>query len=189
MRLLVLSNFHSNKRFQEVYDFLKKEDFIKKCKADKILVNGNMLGVTESAPGYGCKYKHDEYLWDMDKRKLFMEIAPETAKRFVSAINDATFEKSKPQLAALIKSFVEERYTWVLNSLRKLSKLKHTYFNFGEQESPLHFLVIDELALILGLKREEIMAKIDEEELQEIFGMFKERLEQLDADERFTYLS
>ncbi|MFH1506551.1 MAG: hypothetical protein ABIE94_06215, partial [archaeon] len=47
----------------------------------------------------------------------------------------------------------------------------------------------DELALILGLKREEIMAKIDEEELQEIFGMFKERLEQLDADERFTYLS
>lgn len=189
MRILLLSDFHSNERFEQVYEFLKRDRFLDKCKIDSIIVNGNMLGITEMAPGYGHKYNRETFLLDLDKRKIFFYIAPQTTKRFVKAINDEEFEKSRKQLSDLILSFAEERYSWVLSALRKLSKLRHTYFNFGTLESPLHFFVVDELALILGLASGELRDKVEEEELQEIFSRFKQKLEQLSADEHFTYIS
>ncbi len=157
-----------------------------------IVVNGDLLGFHNIKKDYGYGYRKDEL--DINLIKLFQYTAPFTSGKILQIFNkikkgEELDEQSLTGLSEILKDYIDERYMWLLNSLRKLSKLSKVYFNLGNHESPLHYLVVDELAFILGMEKEMITKIIDQTHERDHFYSFKQKLKQMEQQENFIFIS
>jgi Icc-related predicted phosphoesterase len=152
MRIALISDSHSSKNIDYIYEYLNKKAF--SWKLDLILINGDILGEDEVREGYGFNFKKKVYDLSIDKKNILMSVTPDyeylmkITQVFDRGIKD---EKVDIEMSQHINSYVKHRYQNLYIILDKFSKIRKTFFNIGTYESPLHFNVLKELAWLLDV--------------------------------------
>ncbi len=174
MKHIIISDTHSPQCAEKAYSMLA--DFLpNKPDIDAIVVNGDLLGIFSMASS--CLHKGT-----MIPKEQMMAYLQAAAPRFYKIFMQTG--QVTPELAT---QFVAERYLWAAKMLEKFAKLRMTFFNMGNHESPLHFLVLRELTFLTGCDR-SIPDQINKNKLEDIFKAFEYKLRQMEKKLNFRYL-
>ncbi len=173
MRHIIISDTHSPYCINKIYKSVS--DIITKTKIDKIVINGDLLGI-----------------FSMAKSKIHQKV-PLNMQILNAYLKDAApnfyeqYSKTKIITEDLVVGYVKERYDWCYNIIEKFNSLCPTYFNMGNHESPYHFLVLQEISF-LTQNNSRVPSNIDHEKLKPIFDEFESKLENLEKNTEFKYL-
>ena len=174
MQHIIISDTHSPQCTEKSFSYAKKL-VDKHPEIDSIVINGDLLGsfsMTGSVLHKGT------------------QISREKLNDYLKAGSPNFFEKfmqSGQITEKMVLSYVAERYQWCYDVIEKFSKIKHTIFNMGNHESPLHFLVLQELQFLTGCGN-EVLQNVDKGILVKIFEEFERQLYILEGQGNFTYI-
>ncbi len=185
MRLAIVSDTHTVDSFEKIYNHLLK--LTPQYAINGVVINGDMLGLFNIKEEYGQKHKPN-------MTKLLQSHAPFTNNQILIVFKkiqegQELDENSLKQFSEMLKDYIDERYMWLLNSLRKLSNVTKVYYNLGDHESPLHYKVIDELAFTLGLEKDMINQILKNTDDRNHFEQFKNKLKELEKTNDFIFIS
>ena len=174
MRLAVISDTNTAESFEKIYSYFKS--FSIKYKVDGIVVNGDILGI------FNAKDENHKPLEDFSK--VFQNAAPYTSGKLIEAIQkikkgQELDQNSLNELSESLKDYIDERYMFVIHSLRKLSHICKVYFNLGNHESPLHDYMLHELSLVFGLEKEMLNKILSQSKERNHFEIFKNKLKEI----------
>ena len=174
MRLAVISDTNTAESFEKIYSYFKS--FSIKYKVDGVVVNGDILGI------FNAKDEKNKPLEDFSK--VFQNAAPYTSGKLIEAIQkikqgQELDQKSLIELSESLKDYIDERYMFVIHSLRKLSQICKVYFNLGNHESPLHDYMLHELSLVFGLEKEMLNKILYQSKERNHFEIFKNKLKEI----------
>lgn len=141
---------------------------------DAIVINGDMLGIFSMEKSNLHKRK------EISSAEL-MNYLKEAAPKFYSQYN-----KTKQITSAMATDYALERYDWCVETLKKFSKINTTIFNMGNHESPLQFLVMQELPFLTGQYVE--LSPNDNQLLNQIFEAFESKLYEMEKTHNFKYI-
>lgn len=152
MRIALISDSHTKKNIDFIYEYLKKKTDA--WKIDLIIINGDILGENEIREGYGYNFKKKVYDLSLNKKEILKTLTPDheylvkISQVFDKGIKD---ENVDIEMSQHIKSYVQHRYQELYLTLMKFSRIKKILFNIGTYESPLHYNVLKELAWLLDV--------------------------------------
>ena len=152
MRIALISDSHTRKNLNLVYNYLKNKATA--WKIDLIIINGDILGENEVRENYGFNFKKKVYDLSINKKELLKELTPDF--EYLLKIPQV-YEKGIKQevvdieMSQHIKKYVEHRFDKMYEALVKFSKIKKTFFNIGNYESPLHYNILKELSWLLDV--------------------------------------
>ena len=169
MRHIIISDTHAPLCINQAFDHAKEID------ADAIVINGDLLGVFSMSSSNLHKEKG---LTQEDLINYLKSCAPNFFEK-LSNINQLTKE--------MVLEYVQERYDWCINILKKFSKINKTIFNMGNHESKHHFLVLQELSFLLNIDHSQV-PRIDTKDLEEIFVNFEKQLYEMENTHNFKYI-
>ncbi|NTV24089.1 MAG: metallophosphoesterase [Nanoarchaeota archaeon] len=170
MRIAVLSDIHSQDKFEFIRGYLQKK--APEWKIDLIVVNGDILGENESREGYGYKHDHGKYLSALDRKGILGKLAPGLADKLASVPKEGASDSEKLEYSLLIKEYIRARYSLAYQDLRQLSLISKTLYNVGTYESPLLYNVFRELAFLLSAEEQEIRKLAILSDYRDIFKDF-----------------
>jgi hypothetical protein len=159
LRIVVISDSHTKENIETIYEYLKSKAVT--WRPDIIIINGDVLGENEARENYGYNYNKTLFNASLDREKILKSVFPNKydqlklllAKQFDQSQHD---EKAVLDFANIIKEYVQARYDWLFETLKKFSTLSKTYFNIGTYESPLLYNVLKELAFLLDVDEQFI---------------------------------
>lgn len=158
MRIALISDSHTKDNIEFILDYLKRKAH--SWKINLIIINGDILGENEVREGYGYKYNKKIFHTSLDKDKILQNIVPDQfddlKKIFDAYEKGLKDEKTELEFSKYIKDYVQARYDYLFDILKKFSLIKKTYFNMGVYESPLHYKVLTELAFLLDVSKSYI---------------------------------
>lgn len=168
---VVISDTHAPDMIQEILEDVRRR-VLKEFSVDAIVINGDLLGV------FSMKKSsvHKKQAITRADRERYLRLA---APKWYAQYNMPRLLGQEEVLA-----YVRERYKWVVKILREFSEIAATYWNMGNHESPLHFLVLRELAFLLDVE----LPHVPDSSLQEIFVVHEQDLGVLELTNNFTYL-
>ncbi len=174
MKHVIISDTHSAHCINKSYNYLRK--VVKEhSDIDAVVINGDLLGVFSMKDS--CVYK-DRWIEKEELLRHLKEGAPKFYKQFM---------ETKEVTPKMVMEYVLERYDWCLDVLKKFSKVNHTIFNMGNHESPLHFLVLQEIPF-LTVQKHDVIANVDKKELKKIFDYFETNLYRMEESHDFKYI-
>lgn len=170
MKHIIISDTHSPECIDIPYVYIKRKELYKEV--DVIVINGDLLGVFSLEKSN--IYNKNGINYD-EKMRHLKECAPKFYHRFKN-LRSITEE--------MVLKYVEERYEWCYNVIKKFSELKLTVFNMGNHESNNHFLILNEIPFLT----EHTITRPSDKELQKIFQTFEDKLISLEKEGNFKYL-
>ena len=176
MRFALISDSHTWDNINYIYEYLKNK---KTWKLDLIIINGDVLGENEIREGYGFSYNKKIFETSLNKIEILKKLTDDyknllkLPEHYQTGLKD---EKIELELAEHIKNYVSHRYDQLFELLRKFSTIKHTYFNIGTYESPLHYKVLKELAWLLDLPNSYIRSIALLTDYRETFKQFLKKV-------------
>ena len=188
MRIALISDSHTKKNIDLIYEYLKKKAV--SWKIDLIIINGDILGVDEIREGYGYNFKKKVYDLSLNKKELLNEYTNDheyllkIAQVFEKGIKD---EEADIEMSQHIKKYVQDRYQDLYETLLKFSRIKKTFFNIGTYESPLHYNVLKELAWFLDVPESYIRSIALISNYRETFKEFVTKLKN-QASKNLAYI-
>ncbi|MBD3203047.1 hypothetical protein GF327_02035 [Candidatus Woesearchaeota archaeon] len=191
MRQIILSNLHTKENIDFLLDYIKK--LITRIKIDNIVINGNILGINEIRKGYGYGYNKNDFHFTLKKDELFREAAQdsyENIKKIISMYKQGELIDDSRQeiLGKHISEYMNTRYDYVVETLKRFSKIKKTYFNMGKYESPLNYLVLKEVSFLLDVSFPMIKKSILYTSFRDVYKTFKEKIKELEGKD-FRYIA
>jgi len=174
LKHIIISDTHAPCCIEKIQSYLN-EVLKQHTDVDAIVINGDLLGI-----------------FSMDKSSLHKgkDLSTEELDNYLKAAAPKfynEFKRTGSITADMIKEYVEERYEWAYDRIFEFSKLKKTIFNMGNHESPLHFLVLEEIPFLTGCDP-NIIKSIDKKELNIIFELFESKLQKLEQEGNFKYI-
>ena len=168
---VVISDTHAPDIIQEVFEDVR-ERVLKEFLVDAIVINGDLLGVFSMK---NSSVHKKQSITRSDRERYLRLAAPQWYAQY-----------NMPRLLGQeeILAYVRERYKWVVKVLKEFSELAPTYWNMGNHESPLHFLVLRELSFLLGVE----LPRVPDARLQEVFVAHEQELGLLELTHDFVYL-
>ena len=184
MRLAIISDTNTSEALDKVYNYFIT--FATEYKIDGVVINGDILGIFNAKQEYGQKVE--------DYTSFFKSAAPYTCENLINVIQKVKQGKELDQeglvqLSNYIDDYIDERYMFVIHSLRKFSKICKVYFNLGNHESPLHDYLIQELSFVFGIEKDMINKIINQTNERNHFESFKTKLKQMENEENFVFIS
>ncbi|MEM3373616.1 MAG: metallophosphoesterase [Candidatus Woesearchaeota archaeon] len=152
MRVILISDTHTKKNIEFIYEYVKKKYL--EWKPDLIIINGDVLGENEIREGYGFNYNKTLFLASLNKTEILKSITQkaEILKSYVELYEKGLNNEEKElEFSSLIKEYMIERYNYLFDILKRFSEITKTLFNCGNYESPLQYNVLKELAFLLEI--------------------------------------
>lgn len=171
MRHVIISDTHAPHIIDEIYEDVVQR-ILPTYEVDAIVINGDLLGIfsLERSREHTTPITRDQ------KKTYLKQAAPKWAAEY--SWGAALTEQA-------VIAYVEERYEWVVTTLKKFSEQKYTLWNMGNHESPHHFLVLQELAF---LTEQELPSIPNQESLHDIFARHEQQLALLELTHAFAYI-
>ncbi|MBN2423145.1 hypothetical protein JXB41_08030 [Candidatus Woesearchaeota archaeon] len=190
MRQIIISDTHTNDNIEFILSYIKK--LILRVKIDNIVINGDILGINEIKKDYGYKFNKNEFYDSLNKEALLKKIAPGSSEKIIEIIShykrgELIDDSKREELGRAICNYIEERYNYIIEILKRFSSVKKTFFNLGNYESPLHYLVLKELSFLLDVGTDMIRKSILYTPYRDIYKSFKEKLKSLEG-KNFKYI-
>jgi len=152
-----------------------KEILLKIPETDAIVINGDLLGIFSMTQS--CLHK-GKRITDEELDMYLKAAAPMFHEKFKQK-NEVTPD--------MVLEYVVERYQGCLKIFKQFSLLKKTFFNMGNHESSLHFLVLQEIPFLTQCNP-GVLGQVDQELLMQIFEAFESKLHDLEETYDFHYI-